>query len=57
MHLQMLNNDRLHNRLVAPLPAEGAAQPPGRHAILPTPTVAPVDLKQVAAQQRKEIIF
>jgi hypothetical protein len=53
-----LNNDRLHNRIVCPLPAEGAPQPQQRYGPPPTATVATgsYDRQAIAARQANQII-
>lgn len=55
-----LNNDRLHNRLVAPVPADGqlGAQPQQRYGPTPTATVATgsYDRQAIAARQSTQIV-
>jgi uncharacterized protein YdaU (DUF1376 family) len=56
-----LNNDRLHNRLVYPVPADGqpGAQPQQRYGPAPTATVASgsYDRQAIAARQATQIII
>jgi hypothetical protein len=53
-----LHNDRLHNRLVAPVPADGqpGAQPQQQRYGAPTPSTMPGDLRKIAAAQQNPIM-